>query len=209
MDETGTFDGTVIIFEDITERIRTEETLRETHEYLENLLNYANAPIIVWDTAYNRITHFNHAFENLTGRKAEEVLGKDMELLFPEDRREECLGYIRQTTSGHRWESLEIPIIHKDGDIRLLIWNSAILYGPDGKTPVAAMAQGQDITERKRAEEKLKQMNEELEQRVVERTAELTAKTAELERLNQVFVGRELRMRELKDRIAELERQRT
>src|SRR5664280_2830434 len=58
---------------------------------------------------------------------------------------------------------------------------------------------------RMQAEEKIKLMNEELEGRVVERTAELSAKTAELERINKVFVDRELRMRELKARIAELE----
>jgi GAF domain-containing protein len=58
---------------------------------------------------------------------------------------------------------------------------------------------------RTQAEEKIKLMNEELEQRVIDRTVELSAKTAELERINKVFVDRELRMRELKMRIAELE----
>ena len=59
---------------------------------------------------------------------------------------------------------------------------------------------------RMQAEEKIKLMNEELEQRVTERTAELSAKTDELTRINKVFVDRELRMRVLKARIAELER---
>jgi GAF domain-containing protein len=59
---------------------------------------------------------------------------------------------------------------------------------------------------RTQAEEKIKLMNEELEQRVIGRTVELSAKTDELARINKVFVDRELRMRELKARIAELER---
>lgn len=45
-----------------------------------------------------------------------------------------------------------------------------------------------------------------LEERVRERTVELEEKNRELERMNRLFVGRELRMRELKARIAELEK---
>jgi GAF domain-containing protein len=59
---------------------------------------------------------------------------------------------------------------------------------------------------RNRAEEKVKNMYQELEKRVVERTEALVAKTSELERINRVFVDRELKMRELKARIAEMEK---
>jgi GAF domain-containing protein len=45
-----------------------------------------------------------------------------------------------------------------------------------------------------------------LEDRVKERTTELEKKIAEIERLNRLFVGRELRMKELKERIGELEK---
>ena len=58
---------------------------------------------------------------------------------------------------------------------------------------------------RNKAEEEVRKMNLELEKRVVERTEDLAAKTAELERINRVFVDRELKMRELKARIIKLE----
>ena len=135
--------------------IRVEERtreLRETRDYLDNLFNYANAPIIVWNPDFE-ITRFNHAFERLTGRTADEVLGGKLDILFPEDSHDESMTHIREATSGERWEVVEIPIKHKDGTVRILLWNSANLYARDGKTVIATIAQGQDITERKKAEQ--------------------------------------------------------
>ena len=128
------------------------ESLRETRDYLENLLEYANAPVIVWAPEF-RITRFNRAFERLTGRSAGEVLGEPLDILFPAERREEAMTHIRRTMTGQRWETVEIPILHVDGSVRIALWNSATLYAADGTTVIATIAQGQDITERVRAEE--------------------------------------------------------
>jgi PAS domain S-box-containing protein len=146
---------------DITGRKNAEESFRETLNYLDNLFNYANAPIIVWNPKFE-ITRFNHAFEELTGRRAEEVFGKGLDILFPDDSRDMSIDYIRKT-AAERWEVKEIPILRKDGTVRIVLWNSATLYAPDGKTPTATIAQGQDITERKHAEEELRRSNAELE----------------------------------------------
>ncbi|MDD5106436.1 MAG: PAS domain S-box protein [Desulfuromonadaceae bacterium] len=62
-----------------------------------------------------------------------------------------------------------------------------------------------EIEKRQKAQDELEQLNETLEQRIQERTAELEAKNADLQKMNKLFVGRELRMVELKERIRELE----
>ena len=150
------------INQDITERLTLEQQLREARDYLENLFGYANAPVIVWDPEL-RITRFNHAFEELTGRAVGEVVGEHLELLFPDDeRRREALEHVTSATAGERWQVVEIPILRADGEVRTVLWNSATVYADDGVTPVATIAQGQDITERLRAENALRSSEERL-----------------------------------------------
>jgi PAS domain S-box-containing protein len=152
------------VFRDITERKKAEEELRETRDYFGNLLDHANAPIIVWDPSF-RITMFNHAFERLTGRNAGEAIGNEIGILFPPERRDEALAHIRRTQRGERWEAVEIPILHSSAEIRTVLWNSATLYSAEGKNVVATIAQGQDITERKIAERALARANRALRAR--------------------------------------------
>jgi len=182
-DKAGKLREILAIGNDITAIKLAEEGLREARDYLDSLFDYANAPIIVWDPRL-RITRFNHAFEDMTGLKADEVLGRDIGLLFPEDRKEESLRLIGRTIlEGERWEVVEIPILRTDGTARTVLWNSASILGPDGERVVAAIAQGQDITERKRVEEDLLAYQIGLEKKVAERTAELARSSALLERV--------------------------
>jgi len=164
----------LVCIEDISERKKAEDSLRETKDYLENLINYANAPIIVWDPEL-RITRFNHAFERLTGLQAADVVGKDISVLFPPEQKEHSLSHIHETTiAGERWEVIDIPILHTDGSVKTVLWNSANIYGSDNKTVIATIAQGQDITERKQAEEATAKLN-----------ALLARHAAELEAINK------------------------
>jgi PAS domain S-box-containing protein len=134
----------------------TEEKIRETNEYLTNLINYANAPIIVWDTSLI-ITRFNHAFERLSGYLEKEVLGKKIDILFSEDKTEYSLDLIKRAVAGEFWQTVEIGIYRKDGASRIVLWNSANILDKDGKTVIATIAQGNDITESKHASEILRE----------------------------------------------------
>ena len=102
--------------QDITEHKQAMKNLHETTTYLENLINYANAPIIVWNPDL-KIIKFNHAFEHLTGLKADEVVGGSLDILFPASSRRESLAFIQRTTNGEYWETVEIPILQTNGAI--------------------------------------------------------------------------------------------
>ena len=159
--ETGETVEVLCIGNDLTEIRRsseklkkTAEDLRETRDFLENLIGHANAPIIVWDPLL-KITRFNHAAERLTGYCSKDVLGHHLQILFPGGDRDEYLAYIEKTLSGEHWDAEEIAILRKDGDIRTVLWNSANVYDQGGRRILATIAQGQDITERKEAESQI------------------------------------------------------
>jgi PAS domain S-box-containing protein len=174
-DAHGRITGAGEVAFDITNQVEMEDALRETKEYLDNLITYANAPIIVWDPEF-RITLFNRAFEHLTGKKANDVIGKGLEILFPEKYLKKAMDLIRKTSEGERWESVEIPILQKKGEIKTVLWNSAAILESDGKTILSTIAQGQDITERKKIESEYRlkaaeyaKMNVTLEEEILQR----------------------------------------
>ena len=144
-----------ILEQDVVER--TKE-LRETGDYLNNLIRHANAPIIVWNPD-KQVTMFNQAFEKMSGRTEAEMKERPLDVLFPEESRADSLKNIEETSKGEHWETVEIPILNKSGETRMALWNSANIYSEDGATLMATIAQGQDITERVRAEERIEQQN--------------------------------------------------
>ncbi len=128
---------------------------RESRQYLESLMDNANAPIIVWNSA-GIVTRFNYAFEQLTGKDAASVIGTNISSLFPSDREEESGKIIQRMLYGERLNSVEIPIRTRTDEKRTVLWSSAPVLSPDGLTAIAVIAQGQDITGRLKMEEQIR-----------------------------------------------------
>jgi PAS domain S-box-containing protein len=156
--KTGFF---AVIIENITERTLAGKELYSTKTYLESLIDYANAPIIVWNQKFE-IQLFNRAFEHLTGYSSAEVEGNKLDLLFPESSARDTYAKIRDAIYEN-WKSIEIPILTKTKEERIVLWNSANIYDSDNKTLISTIAQGNDITERKKAEQKLNEAREKLD----------------------------------------------
>jgi len=145
-------------------KLQNEKLLHElsrSKNYFEQLINYANAPIIGWNPS-SEIILFNKAFERLAGYTAEEVLGKQLEFLFPDPSLTRSKAKIRQTLYGDFWESIEIPILCKSGETKIVLWNSANIYDNDQQNLISTIAQGNDITSRKNAENELKESQRKL-----------------------------------------------
>jgi PAS domain S-box-containing protein len=198
------------IIQDITERRRAEEVLRENEVQYRNLADTGLA--LIWKSGTDKLcTYFNEPWLKFTGRTLGEELGNGWtEGVHPGDF-DRCVRIY--VTAFDKRESFDMNyrLRHAGGEYRWIRDLGTPNYNSSGEF-VGYIGHCFDITEQRKAEfqkeaalEEIRKLNEELEQRVVRRTAELTAKTAELERINKVFVDRELRMRELKARIAELE----
>ena len=182
-DENGIVTKVQGAFQDISGRKKSEEKLRETNEYLENLFNYANAPIIVWDDQFI-ITRFNRAFEELSGYVADEVIGQRVNILLSKDKVDSSVEKIAQTAIGERWETVEIEILRKDGNTRTVLWNSANILDSTQSQIVATIAQGNDITDRKLNEESLRE-NEEKFRTMVETIPLAIHLTTGIEQISQ------------------------
>jgi len=154
LDSTGKDYKVLGTIQDITERKANEIALEDSKKYLESLINHANALIVVWDENF-KITRINNALEKLIGRPSEDVLGQNLDLLFPSNQADKSMDLFVNTDQEKKKDALEIEIIHKNGSVRTVLWNLATIYNQDDKTHFSSIAQGQDITERIEAERKL------------------------------------------------------
>lgn len=197
----------VAVFDDVTESKRAEEALKESEKKLREAQEMAHLGFWTWDVKTGRVEWSGEVFKifGLSPRTFKPQIDSIMDLSpWPEDH-ERDRELIRRAMENHAPGSYEQKFLRPDQSVGYYYSTFQGQYDEQGNL-VSIVGTVLDITERKQTEESIHKLNEELEQKVERRTAELAAKNAELERLNRVFVDREIRMKELKARIAELER---
>jgi PAS domain S-box-containing protein len=150
------------IARDVTERKQAEEALRQS-EYRYRILVESARDVIFTLSTEGRFTSLNPVFETLTGWSPGEWLGKHVaDMIHPEDgpgAMKLFQGFLR----GDRLPSYELRVLTKSGEYRTGEV-TATLEIRDGEV-VGVLGIARDITERKRAEEALRRLNEMLEER--------------------------------------------
>jgi PAS domain S-box-containing protein len=187
---------------DITSRKRADNVLRENRELLIYAFNKSPLMQTLSDLSTGTYLEVNDTFCRVSKFSREEVIGKTAIELgwISKDERMQLMQQVQQAGWS---KSMELTLQNKNGQNIIACYWGTVIHTTQGDR---LFSTAEDITDRKQAEEEIRKLNENLEQRVADRTVELDTKAAELERLNKVFVGRELRMRELKAQIVELER---
>lgn len=185
-DRTGAKFNSIVV-SDLTEQKRAEEILKKSEAQYKNLFEYSPLAAIFWDTE-TRIIFWNRTAERIFGWKKEEVTGKKfVEFFIPVNSLSYAKEQIDHLVENNPRDVTLNENYCKDGTVLLCEWNNTILYNAEGK-PETIISIGRDVTVQKRLEaevintqNQLKKLNEDLENRVSERTKLLEAANNELE----------------------------
>jgi PAS domain S-box-containing protein len=168
--------GTV---QDVTEQVLAEEQVRESEERYRAIAE--DTPLLICRFLPDcRISYVNEAYCRYFGKTVEELVGISFLSLIPEEDRAMVMTTIALLTLESPTNACEHQVIASDGEIRWQRWTDHALFDAEGNL-VAYQSIGEDITELKRLETEIRRINDELEERVRQRTAELAAVNQELE----------------------------
>ncbi len=161
-----------------------EKDLRKERDFANAIIDTVGALVVVLDQE-GKVVRFNKTAEKVSCYNFEEVQGKFLRDLFISDTdKEQFLLLFNQLLE----QDLDFPSVlyenswlTKTGDRLLISWSNTVLYNLNGQVEYIICA-GIDITKQKQVELELHNLNQELENRVKNRTKELEELVQELER---------------------------
>lgn len=170
----------------ITDRRDAETEIRKLSQFLESIIDNASVWLNVLDQNSNVLT-WNKAAEEISGYSRGEVVGHDKiwKWLYPDEqyRKEVAETTTRIIQNELHGENVETSIKRKDGQTRIISWNSRALFDLN-HIPIGSVAIGRDITEQARLRQELDRYSRHLEELVGERTMSLQESQ---ERLNTII----------------------
>ena len=178
----GTVDYVLALLVDITERKRLEEALRQNEQRLQMIIN--TIPIILWTGLPDGYIDFcNSSWLHFTGMTQEQIKGTGwMAALHPDDVERTGRVWREACRQGVSYE-VEQRLRSNDGSYHWFLARAVPIKDAEGNI-IKWYGSNTDITGIKKAEEEVRRLNEGLEERVRERTAELEAANKELESFN-------------------------
>jgi PAS domain S-box-containing protein len=151
-DVDGAIIGISAIHRDVTEQKRAFELARRMEAIVEN-----SDDAIVGGASDGAITSWNAAAERMYGYSREEVIGKSVIHLVPEDRRDELEGALAAIRAGEHVNRLETTRHRKDGTTFFASITISPLLDADGRV-IGASAITRDVTEQRQAFEVAQRM---------------------------------------------------
>ena len=145
------------VLRDISERKLAEAALRNSEARFKALFEGASMAILIIDVGTGNITDCNSYAVNLIGRPREEIIGSHHVRLHPAGRLEECRRNTMIHTDDGHVTNFETEMLHKDGRRIPVIINSKLMEINGRKIMMGSYL---DITDRKRAEDALRESQE-------------------------------------------------